>query len=116
MPRWQALESGITRGGSEGYEWREISGGRSREAVGRHGRDANLARGDFERLPNDFTGGGVFEGEHAVSFNHQGDCLAKVRPSLFECGALSIRTRQFFDEADISFRHLPKNRSELQVH
>ena len=32
MPRWQAIESGTTRGGATGYERSEISGVRSREA------------------------------------------------------------------------------------
>src|SRR5688572_8173659 len=41
MPRWQAVESGTTRGGSEGYERRPIS--RRAEPNARRGRDRGKA-------------------------------------------------------------------------
>lgn len=54
-----------------------------------------------------------FLSESAIRFEDQFNGLSQVLPSLFESGALSVRTRQFFDEPDLALGHLLEHGGEL---
>lgn len=65
----------------------------------------DVSRTDLERLANDFSSLNGFVDEIPIRFNDHRDGFLKIRARLLESGALSVRTRQLLDEADVPLWH-----------
>ena len=104
---WAVTGRGV--GIDEGGGWRT-------RVVSSAAASSGASRRDGDGLSDDRTAAGVFVGYFPVGFDHHGDGFAKVRPRLFEGGALSIGTGKLLDEGDVAVRNLLEHCHALYVH